>query len=172
MEVEFGRNLTSEDVEFNRTVTLIGSEIAKTLFPDQDPLGKRIIQRGTKYTVVGVLKEKGQSFGSNPDRMVMIPITRFLSIRANDHTSLNIAVKAPSIELMSDYQDRAIGQLRVVRGLMPEDPNNFDITSNDAIKEMFDKISSMIGRGGLIISAVALAVAGVGVMNIMLVSVT
>jgi len=172
MDVEFGRNLSNEDVEFNRTVTLIGSEIAKTLFPDEDPLGKRIIQRGTKYTVVGVLKEKGQSFGSNPDRIVMIPITRFLSIRANDHTSLNIAVKSPSIELMGDYQDQAIGQLRVVRGLEPDDPNNFDITSNDAIKEMFDKIASMIGKGGLIISAVALVVAGVGVMNIMLVSVT
>ena len=172
MDVEFGRNLTSEDVEFNRTVTLIGSEVANALFPDENPLGKLIVQRGTKYTIVGVLKEKGQSFGSNPDQMVMIPITRFLSIRAHSNTTLSLAVKAPSIELMGEAQDQAIGQLRVVRGLEPEDPNNFDITSNDAIKDMFDTIASMIGKGGLLISAVALAVAGVGVMNIMLVSVT
>jgi putative ABC transport system permease protein len=73
---------------------------------------------------------------------------------------------------MSDYQDQAIGILRVVRGLEPEDPNNFEITSNDAIQDMFDTIAVMIGTGGLIISAIALVTAGVGVMNIMLVSVT
>ncbi|MCB1123019.1 MAG: ABC transporter permease, partial [Verrucomicrobiae bacterium] len=71
MDVEFGRNLVAEDVEFNRTVTVIGSEVAKLLFPDEDPLGKQIVQRGTKYTVVGVLKEKGQSFGNNPDVVVL-----------------------------------------------------------------------------------------------------
>lgn len=172
MDVEFGRNLVAEDVEFNRTVTVIGSEVAKLLFPDEDPLGKQIVQRGTKYTVVGVLKEKGQSFGNNPDVVVLIPITRYLSLRANDWTSLNVAVKAPDITVMPAYQDQAIGILRTVRGLDPEDPNNFEITSNDAIQDMFDKIAFVVGTGGLIISAIALATAGVGVMNIMLVSVT
>ena len=172
VELETGRNLTTEDVEFNRTVTLIGAEVAKHLFPNEDPLGKDISQRGNRYTVVGVLKEKGQSFGTNPDRMVMIPITRFLSTNARSYSSLDLAVKAPSLEEMPAYQDQAIGVLRVVRGLEAEDPNNFEVTSNDAIKEMFDKIATMVGTGGLIISAIALITAGVGVMNIMLVSVT
>ena len=172
VELEIGRNLTTEDVEFDRTVTLIGAEVRLALFPNEDPLGKVISQRGTRYTVVGVLKEKGQSFGTNPDRMVMIPITRFLSTHAHHHSTMNLAVKSPSLEVMPDYQDQAIGVLRVVRGLEPEDPNNFEVTSNDAIQDMFDKIAKMVGTGGLIISAIALLTAGVGVMNIMLVSVT
>jgi putative ABC transport system permease protein len=172
IELEFGRNLTTEDVEFNRTVTVVGAEIVKALFPNENPLGKTISQKGTRYTIVGVLKEKGQSFGTNPDQMVMIPVTRFLSNRSERYISLNLAVKSPGPEVMSDYQDQAIGILRVVRGLEPEDPNNFEITSNDAIQDMFDTIAVMIGTGGLIISAIALVTAGVGVMNIMLVSVT
>jgi len=172
LDVEFGHNLTNEDVEFNRTVTVIGTNIASVLFPVEDPIGKQIVQEGTKYTVVGVLKEKGQSFGSNPDQVVLIPLTRYLSIRSSSSLTLNMAVKAPHINLMDEYKDQAIGVLRVVLGLEPEDPNNFEITSNDAIQAMSDNIARMIGMGGLIISAVALAVAGVGVMNIMLVSVT
>jgi putative ABC transport system permease protein len=172
MDVELGRNLVAEDVEFNRTVTVIGAMVAESLFPDENPIGKQITQRGTKYTVVGVLKEKGQSFGNNPDMVVLIPITRYLSLRANNWTSLSMAVKAPDISVMGEYQDQAVGILRTVRGLEPENPNNFEITSNDAIQDMFNKIAVMIGTGGLIISAIALVTAGVGVMNIMLVSVT
>ena len=172
LELDYGRNLTREDVEFSRTVTIIGYEVARSLFPNEDPLGKVIAQRGTRYQVVGVLKEKGGSFGRNPDRMVMIPITRFLSTNARFYSSLDLSVKAPSLEAMPAYQDQAIGLLRVVRGLKPEDPNNFEVTSNDAIQVMFDNIALMVGTGGLIISAIALITAGVGVMNIMLVSVT
>ena len=171
-ELDYGRNLTTEDVEFSRTVTVIGHEVARSLFPNEDPLGKVIAQRGARYLVVGVLKEKGPGFGRNPDRMVMIPITRFLSTNAHYYSSLNLAVKAPSLEEMPAYQDQAIGLLRVVRGLKPEDPNNFEVTSNNAIQDMFDNIALMVGTGGLIISAIALITAGVGVMNIMLVSVT
>ena len=171
-ELDYGRNLTTEDIEFSRTVTVIGHEVARSLFPNEDPLGKVIAQRGARYRVVGVLKEKGPSFGRNPDRMVMIPITRFLSTNARYYSSLNLAVKAPSLEVMPAYQDQAIGLLRVVRGLKPEDPNNFEVTSNNAIQDMFDNIALMVGTGGLIISAIALITAGVGVMNIMLVSVT
>ena len=172
LELDYGRNLTREDVEFSRTVTIIGYEVARSLFPNEDPLGKVIAQRGTRYQVVGVLKEKGGSFGRNPDRMVMIPITRFLSTNARFYSSLDLTVKAPSLEAMPAYQDQAIGLLRVVRSLKPEDPNNFEVTSNDAIQVMFDNIALMVGTGGLIISAIALITAGVGVMNIMLVSVT
>ncbi len=172
VELDYGRNLTTEDIEFSRNVTVIGHEVARSLFPNEDPLGKVIAQRGARYLVVGVLKEKGPSFGRNPDRMVMIPITRFLSTNARYYSSLNLAVKAPSLEVMPAYQDQAIGLLRVVRGLKPEDPNNFELTSNNAIQDMFDNIALMVGMGGLIISAIALITAGVGVMNIMLVSVT
>ncbi len=172
IELEYGRNLTTEDIEFSRTVTVIGQEVARNLFPNEDPLGKVIAQRGARYMVVGVLKEKGSGFGRNTDRMVMIPITRFLSTNARFYSSINLAIKAPSLEVMPQYQDQAIGLLRVVRGLNPEDPNNFEVTSNDAIRDMFDKIAKMVGTGGLIISAIALMAAGVGVMNIMLVSVT
>ncbi len=171
-DVEFGRNLTSEDIEFNRAVTVIGSDVAKQLFPNEDPLGKTINQKGSRYEVVGILKEKGQTMGNNPDRVVLIPITRFLSSNFNRHRSMSLTVKAPNKLEMEFYQDMAVGYLRIIRGLEPEDPNNFEVFSNDAALETFAKIAVVIGSGGLVISAIALLTAGVGVMNIMLVSVT
>lgn len=57
MDVEFGRNISAEDVDFNRTVTVIGATVAKALFPDEDPIGKVITQRGTQYSIVGVMEE-------------------------------------------------------------------------------------------------------------------
>jgi putative ABC transport system permease protein len=172
MNVEFGRNLVPEDVENGRTVAVVGVEIVKKLFPFEDPLGKQMTVLGTKYTIVGVMEEKGQGFGQNPDRTVLVPLTRFLSTKAGQWIDVNIAVKGPSIEEMAEYQDHAIGYLRTVRGLEAENPNNFEVTSNDAVKEIFEGIANWVSNGGLIISAIALAVAGVGVMNIMLVSVT
>jgi len=171
-DITVGRNISANDIEFNRAVTVLGSKIAEKLFPGQNPLGKQVVQEGSRYEVIGVLEEKGMMMGQSQDTLVLIPITRFLANNFSSHRSMSLAVRAPSAEQIDDYKDTAIGNLRVVRKLEPEDDNNFSIFTNDALLDIFGKIAVVVGAGGLIISAIALFTAGVGVMNIMLVSVT
>ncbi len=168
-----GRNLSADDVEFRRPFTVIGSKVKDELFPSEDPLGKRIIISGKAYTIVGVLERKGEVFGNDQDNFAAIPITLYIANYWNDRwRSLDIAVQAPPEVSMESVQEMAIGAMRVVRDLPPEEYNNFEVYSNDSLKATFDKMAMIIGMAGLIISAIALVTAGVGVMNIMLVSVT
>ncbi|MBN2069065.1 MAG: ABC transporter permease [Opitutales bacterium] len=167
-----GRNISGDDLIFNRSVVVIGHQPAELLFPDRDPLGEQIYIQGHRFTVVGVLAQKGDLFGQNMDNRLMIPMTRFLSDIYSHHRSIDLSVLAPSPELIPATQDIAIGHMRLVRGLDPEDPNDFNIDSNDSLQESFGKIANIIGSAGLVISTIALITAGVGIMNIMLVSVT
>lgn len=171
-EIAYGRNLSSDDVLFNRSVVVIGAEIESRLFPDINPLGREIIVDDFKYTIIGVLKERGSMFGQNMDAIALTPITRFMQTNFNRWRSANIAVQAPSAETFDSTQDDVIGTLRLVRGLEPEAPNNFEIYSNDSLRDEFARIAAIVGTAGLLISGIALITAGVGIMNIMLVSVT
>lgn len=171
-DIEYGRNLTAADIEFNRPVCLIGKGLEQELFPNEDPIGKVIILDDDRYTVVGVLASKGEIFGQSMDNFGVIPVTRFVAANWHHWRSMDIAVQSPSAEAMARTQDLAIGSMRLVRGLEPEDPNDFDITSNDSLQEAFAEIARVVGTGGLLISAIALLCSGIGIMNIMLVSVT
>ncbi len=171
-ELNYGRNLNNTDLEFNRPVVVIGQEIEEELFPAEFPLGKSIVLDGDRYEVVGVLKERGDIFGQSMDGIVLIPITRFVSSNWNRWRSMNMAVQAPSAEEVEEIQDTAIGYMRMARGLEPENENDFEITSNDSLQDAFRNISRVVGTGGLMISAIALLCSGIGIMNIMLVSVT
>jgi putative ABC transport system permease protein len=171
-DIARGRNLTESDIEFNRTVIVLGADIAEELFPDQDPLGQSVVADEDRYTVIGVLEARGKLFGSTMDNIVLIPVTRFVANNWSRWRSMDIAVMAPSAIEMGMVQDLAIGHFRQVRGLQPEDDNDFEIYSNDSLQEAFANIALIVGTGGLLISAIALLCAGVGIMNIMLVSVT
>lgn len=171
-ELNYGRNLNISDLEFNRPVAVIGQDIEQELFPSENPIGKTIIANRNRYTVVGVLEKRGELFGNNTDNLVLIPITRFVANNWNSWRSMEMAVLAPSAVAMGEAQDTAIGYFRQVRGLEPEEDNDFEIYSNDSLLEAFAKIAVIIGTGGLIISAIALLCASVGIMSIMFVSVT
>jgi putative ABC transport system permease protein len=172
-KVASGRNISADDVSFARPVVVIGHSIAKELFPAEDPLGKRIMISGHSYSIVGVLEEKGEVFGNDQDGLAAIPVTVFAQHCWNRRwQSIDISVQAAADERMESVQDVAIGVMRIVRRLPPEEFNNFEVYSNDTLKATFDKMAVIIGAAGLIISAIALLTAGVGVMNIMLVSVT
>jgi putative ABC transport system permease protein len=171
-ELAYGRNLSATDIEFNRPVIIIGRETQDELFPAEDPLGKEIIADGSRYTVIGVLAEKGSMLGSTKDNVVIIPYPRFVANNWHRWRSMSIAFQAPSAEAMSATEDLAIGAMRLVRGLEPEDENDFDVTSNEAMQATFARVALLFGVGGLAISGVALVCAGVGIMAIMLVSVT
>ncbi|MFZ5497388.1 MAG: ABC transporter permease [Verrucomicrobiota bacterium] len=171
-EIIAGRNLGPEDVELGRPVVLLGHDIVTRLFVNEDPLGRMVRIDGQNYTVVGLLAPKGTSFGQSQDNFAVIPITKHLQSYGRFWRSISINVQAPSQEALAATQEAAVGAMRLVRGLAPEDPNDFEVFSNESLIESFNKIASVVATGAFVISAIALLASGVGVMNIMLVSVT
>ena len=171
-EIAAGRNLQPDDVEFGRAVVIIGNDIANKLFVNEEPLGKVVRIDGQSYIVIGVMAPKGTSFGDNQDINAITTITQYLEIYGSSWRSLSINVQAPNQESLPDTLDTAIGMMRLVRGLAPEHPNDFEIFSNESLIEAFNKIAGIVAIGAFVISAIALLASGVGVMNIMLVSVT
>ncbi len=170
--IEIGRNFSAEDVELGRPLALIGQDIASRLFPSESPLGKLIKLSGHTYTVIGLFVAKGSSFGGSSDDIVMVPITRYLIDYGAARRSINIATQAPSQERYNETLDKAISAMRIVRQLRAEQDNDFDLYSNDSLIAAFGKVADVISAGAFVISAIALLAAGVGIMNIMLVSVT
>ena len=171
-EIAAGRNLRPDDVEFGRAVVILGHDIADKLFINEEPLGKLVRIDGQSYTVIGVMARKGTSFGDNQDINAITTLTKYLAIYGGAWRSIGINVQAPNQETLADTQDAAIGNMRLVRGLAPEHPNDFEIFSNESLIEAFNKIAGVVAIGAFVISAIALLASGVGVMNIMLVSVT
>jgi putative ABC transport system permease protein len=171
-DIVAGRNLGADDVEYGRPVCLLGFDVTEKIFPGQDALGKLIRISGQNYTVVGLLAAKGTSFGGSPDALVLTPISRFLAVYGRSYRSISLNVQAPNQAELAATQEKAVGMMRLVRGLHPEDLNDFEVFSNESLIEAFNKIADVVAAGALIISAIALLASGVGVMNIMLVSVT
>jgi len=171
--VERGRDLSAQDLLMNRSVVVIGQGVVEKLFYDRDPLGQELSIEGHHYTVIGVVKKMGEAFGQNKDNMACIPATRFMRDITRDwKLSFTVQVIAPSIEDVEHTKQIAIGAFRIVRGLDPEEGNNFEIETNQVVQNAFAKITRIVGSAGLLISVIALITAGVGIMNIMLVSVT
>ena len=167
-----GRNVTADDVHSARNVCLLGMDVVDRLFPFEDPLSKSLQIRGLDYTVVGVTERKGEAFGRSQDNYIVIPITNFLQHFKNRWTTLAISVEAPSAEEYDRTVDETVGLLRAVRKVPPGDENNFEIVSNAEMIERFSGFTKGIKLFALSISVIALLVAGIGIMNIMLVSVT
>ncbi len=171
-QIDRGRNLTREDTTYGRSVCVIGADLVARLFPGEDPLLKRIRMDGQTYLVVGTFAAKGTMFGQSQDNILVLPITRFLAVYGRAGRSIGISVQARSQAELDTTFNQAIGAMRLARGLEPEDPNDFDIVSNDSLIEMFNNATGIIKTGAFVISLFALLAAGVGIMNIMLVSVT
>lgn len=171
-EVATGRDLGADDVEFGRAVVVLGSEIVERLFPNEDPLGRVVRIDGQSYTVIGVFASKGSAFGQSQDNNALTPITRYLQIYGRHRQSIGVNVQAPNQAALEPAQEVAIGMMRRVRGLEPEDGNDFELFSNETLIESFNKVAGTVAVGAFVISAIALLASGVGVMNIMLVSVT
>ena len=167
-----GRNLSAEDVEFSRSVCAIGQQLVQRLFAQGHAVGKKIKLNEKNYEVIGTLVEKGSNFGGNDDNLVLIPITKFFENYGSRERSLNIAIEAKNQLVYERTMGISIGFFRVARDLRPEDSNDFEIYSNDSLANAFRSIAATVRIGAFVISAIALVAAGVGIMNIMLVSVT
>ena len=168
----YGRNLTDEDVDFSRNVIVVGKTIEKRLFPHESPIGKVIRMSGHIYTVIGVLAEKGTSFGQSQDDICIMPITRFFENYGEANRTVNIATQPFSTELYNRTLDKGISAMRIARGLNADEENDFEIYTNDSLKSAFASVAGVVRIGAFVISFIALVAAGIGIMNIMLVSVT
>ena len=173
---QIGRFLMPYDVTYKKNVCVIGSDIRDKLFKGVDPLHRTLKLGRADFRVIGVMEKQGGSFlgGPNFDRQVFIPITSH--VRAfggrRGHLNVNIAVKAPSQEAMADLEYVVIGEMRKVRGLRPVEPDNFSINRLDTLVGTFNSVMGVVLLVGLIVTSFSLFVGAVGVMNIMLVSVT
>ena len=171
-DVIAGRNLNDGDLRYASNIAVLGSDVAANLFRQgQNPVGKQIRANGKVYTVVGIFSKKGAAFGQSQDNFVLIPISRYLE-EVNEKSSISITVEATSQKVYKQTIDRAIGAMRLARGLTVRTPNDFEIRTNESLVESFRDIQRIVGTGAFIISFMALLTAGVGIMNIMLVSVT
>ncbi len=167
-----GRNFMEDDIRFYRSVTILGPDLADILFPFEDPIGKVIQIKGLDYTVIGITERKGQAFGQSQDYFVMIPISVYIQRFSNRWTSLGINVEAESTELYEKTMDEVIGLMRVIRKVPPKEENDFEIISNEELMDTFAGFTGGIKLFASSVSVIALLVAGIGIMNIMLVSVT
>ncbi len=175
--IHLGRNLSNEDIKIGRSVVVIGNAVAEKLFPFVDPVQKTIKIDGRKFTVVGVFEEKKSALGGNFDNYLLMPITKFQRIygaydQRGRERSVNITVRAKSPELLRDAIEEVRGVLRMERNVNPRDEDDFEIFTNDSQIRTFNNTTAGIKMGAFVIGIVALIVAGIGIMNIMLVSVT
>jgi len=171
-----GRNISDEDVKLGRKVAVIGFAVANKLFPWTDPLNKTVKVDGHKFRVVGVFAEKKSSLGGNYDNYVLIPITLINYLygptRFGRERSVNITVRAISPAVVNEAIAETRGVMRRVRGLKLHEEDDFTIFTNDSQIKAFNNTTASIKTGAFIVGIIALVVAGIGIMNIMLVSVT
>jgi putative ABC transport system permease protein len=170
-ELDLGRNFQIEDVEHARPVVILGAEVAETLFEAIDPIGKQIRIDGRPYSVIGVTAPRGNVFGQTLDRFVVVPYTSLINIYGRER-NIGIQVRARSIEFIEDTIDELTGIMRVIRQVSPGDPNDFEIQTNETLTGVFEQFTGVLYLIGFVVGGIALLGAGIGVMNIMLVSVT
>ena len=169
--IEEGRGLTEGDLEGTRLVCVLGNGVAKKLFPYGRALGDVVKFQGINYKVVGVIESKGSIFGQDQDNFMVIPVTTALD-RFGRERSLSIQVQAWNQESFNDTIEQAHGALRAIRRLAPGEEDDFEIFSNDSLIDQFRGFTLAVRAGAGVISSIALLAAGIGIMNIMLVSVT
>lgn len=170
-----GRYLTALDVRYKKRVCVIGEEIKTRLFKNVDPLNKEIKIGWFTYRVVGVMEKMGSAGffgGPNFDNQVFIPITSLIKNFGNQNRGYTIAVKAPSQESMADFEYELIGEMRKIRKLKPIEKDNFSLNSMDSLIDVYNNVMGVVVLIGLVITGISLFVGGIGVMNIMFVSVT
>jgi putative ABC transport system permease protein len=151
---------------------VLGSGLAANIFPNSSPVGESIKIDGINYAVVGVLESMGGSAGGDQDNFVVVPITTGLNRYGRWNRSLNLLVQARDRASYNDTLEEVRGALRAIRKVPPGKEDDFEVQSNDSLIEQFKNFTRSVRIGVLVVSSIALLAAGIGIMNIMLVSVT
>ncbi len=176
-ELTDGRPMSTVDLEHSRNVAIIGWTLVDKLFGAQDPMGKEIIVQGNRFEVIGTIAKKGSFLGNDQDNIVVIPISTFQKIftgrvRSRGGGSVTIAVQPLDADHVEAAKDEITELLRRRRRVPPSRPDDFGIVTADQLMDIFKKITA--GVFGLMIGVtlLSLLVGGIGIMNIMLVSVS
>lgn len=174
--IEDGRFFTEADISHATRSCVIGSDVAEALWPKRDPLLKELYISGVAYRVIGLLEKKGSFLGGSADNIVLIPFSTFdemfPDVKNSNGDTIHIATVPREPALMQPMQDQGIAILRARRGLKANQPNDFAIFTSEGQMETFKAITGGIAGAMILIAGIALLVGGVGVMNIMLVTVT
>lgn len=172
LETHLGRNFNSFDISDNTYVCIIGSDFEKGLLKNVNPIGKTISIRGAKFKVIGVLKEKGSTFGNSQDLRVLIPIQLARSLFTAPNINYSLSVMVGKKELLDAATDDAIGTMRRIRKLTPVKDNNFGIVRSDDLINKIMSISSYLNMAAWVIGIITILGSSIALMNIMIVSVT
>ncbi len=171
--VEKGRGFSNEDIDFRRPVIILGKAVVEKLFPPSvRPLGERVRIDGSIYEIIGMFETKGDVLGGNNDNLAVTPLTAFFDRYGKHSRSINIMVKALNRDVFDDCLEQTRAILRTARKVPPGEEDDFAFFSNDSVIREFNEFTFYLRLGVLIVSSIALLAAGVGIMNIMLVSVT
>ncbi len=168
-----GRFFNEYEASAGRPVCVIGSDVASNLFEREDPIGKTIKIAGFSYRVIGVLEKEGEFLGTSffsKDTQAFIPAENFLKMFGSNR-SIDIHVKIREGIPKEEAREEMIGAFRKIRNVPPGKENDFGVNTQDFLKQVFDSVVSTIGVVGFLITSLSLLVGGVGIMNIMFVSV-
>src|SRR5688500_16580728 len=167
-----GRNYTQLEESANSRVAVINDKLAESLFDNRDPIGKRIKVYGEPFTVVGVYVDAAGLFNGTPSPIVVMPHSTFTKVADYWKGWLMFAVTPKPEFTVAETQDQVTAALRASRGLRPADDNNFALVSQDRLLDTFNKVTQGFFLVMLALSSVGLMVGGVGVVAIMMISVT
>lgn len=167
-----GRNFTSEEVQNGSYVTLLGQKVSDELFKSSNPIDKEILVGSVRYRVIGVLGSKGASFGFNGDRNCYLPINNARSAFSSNDKSVSINIMNTSSRAIEEAVSEAEGAFRIIRKLSPSDDNNFTIEKSDNLASNLNDQLKYVTMATTLIGLITLLGAAIGLMNIMLVSVT
>jgi len=173
IELASGRHFTEFETEHSRPVAVIGSRVAQDLFPAQDPLGRRLRIGGRPYTVIGVAAEKGRVLGEDRDTFAAIPITKVLKHYGRHGRDLSVSIQAKAIDLdhMPALQEELEAAMRQRHRLRPGERADFEVVGSATLQSLWGRIKSLLLSVLLLIVGISAVVAGIVIMNIMLVSV-
>ncbi|MCU0642991.1 MAG: ABC transporter permease [bacterium] len=166
-----GRFVSDSDVEYNRPVVVLGLDIVEKLFPHSSAIGEYVRIGPNKFKVIGISEKQGALFGQSRDNLVLIPITTFHKI-FGDKRSVQITIQVKDADKMNDAIEEVTGILRILRKVPPDQENDFEVFTSETLIETFNDMSRGVKIGAIFIAAISLVVGGIGIMNIMLVSVT
>lgn len=173
---EHGRFFTDSDVKYRAMVAVLGVDMADALFPNLDPIGKEISIGGRnfspkRFTVIGVMEKKPSILGESQNKFVLLSYDTYKKLYPEEKELLLVA-KPKSSELIEKAIDEITQVMRLRRGVPADKPNDFAVSTQEDLMDMYRKITGAIYMVMVLISSIGLLVGGVGVMNIMLVSVT
>jgi len=170
--VDEGRKFNERETKSGARYIILGRDVSKVLFVNIDPIGQEVKIDGRKFTVIGLLENQGDFFGQSQNNFAVIPIKTFKSYYGDRNRSINIMIQAYERDSYQDLIEVTEGYFRTIRKVPPGKPNDFEIRSNENTLNIINEMTAGVRIGAFVIAGIALLAAGVGIMNIMLVSVT